>query len=64
MAGVVADLATFATGDALSGYLGVFGIEALMLLTAAILLTRIDVAKFKKQVEEPSFTDKIAMTAE
>jgi BCD family chlorophyll transporter-like MFS transporter len=64
MAGVVADLATFATGDALSGYLVVFGIEALMLLTAAILLTRIDVAKFKKQVEEPSFTDKIAMTAE
>jgi len=64
MAGVVADLATFATGDALNGYLVVFGIEALMLLIAAILLTRIDVAKFKKQVEEPSFTDKIAMTAE
>ncbi|MBL8098586.1 MAG: BCD family MFS transporter [Anaerolineales bacterium] len=64
MAGVVADLATYFTGDALSGYLVVFGIEALMLLIAAILLTRIDVAKFKKQVEEPSFTDKIAMTAE
>jgi len=36
----------------------------LMLLIAAILLTRIDVAKFKKQVEEPSFTNKIAITAE
>jgi len=64
MAGVVADVATYITGNSLSGYLVVFGIEALLLLIAAILLTRIDVAKFKKQVEEPSFTDKIAMTAE
>ncbi|MBL8050943.1 MAG: MFS transporter, partial [Anaerolineales bacterium] len=64
MAGVVADVATFITGNSLSGYLVVFGIEALMLLIAAILLTRIDVAKFKKGVEEPSFTDKIAITAE
>jgi len=64
MAGVVADVATYITGSALNGYLVVFGIEALLLLIAAVLLTRIDVAKFKKQVEEPSFTDKIAMTAE
>lgn len=64
MAGVVADVATHITGNSLSGYLVVFGIEALLLFIAAILLTRIDVAKFKKQVEEPSFTDKIAMTAE
>jgi len=64
MAGVVADVATHFTGSSLNGYLVVFAIEALMLLIAAILLTRIDVAKFKKQVEEPSFTDKIAITAE
>jgi MFS transporter, BCD family, chlorophyll transporter len=31
MAGVVADLATQLTGDALHGYLVVFGIEALMI---------------------------------
>ena len=64
MAGVVADVATYITGNSLSGYLVVFGIEALLLLIAAILLTRIDVAKFKKQVEEPSFADKIALTVE
>lgn len=64
MAGVVADIATYITGSALSGYLVVFGIEALLLLIAAVLLTRIDVATFKKKVEEPSFTDKIAITAE
>lgn len=64
MAGAVADVATYITGSALNGYLAVFGIEALLLLIAAVLLTHIDVAKFKKQVEEPSFTDKIAMTVE
>jgi hypothetical protein len=48
----------------LSGYLVVFSIEALMLLIAAILLTRIDVSKFQKQVEDPSFVEKVALAAE
>jgi len=64
MAGVVADVATSITGSDLYGYLIVFSIEALMLLVASILLMRIDVEKFKKKVEEPSFTEKIAITAE
>ncbi|MDP1548313.1 MAG: BCD family MFS transporter [Anaerolineales bacterium] len=64
LAGVVADAATRLTGNALSGYLIVFGIEALMLLIAAILLTRIDVAAFKKKVAEPSFADKVAAVAD
>lgn len=64
MAGVVADVATRITGQALSGYLIVFGIQVLMLFIAAILLTRIDVAAFKKQVNEPSFTEKAALASE
>ncbi|NJN80057.1 MAG: BCD family MFS transporter [Anaerolineales bacterium] len=64
MAGVVADLATYITGNSLSGYLVVFGIEAFLLLIAAILLTRIDVAKFEKQVEKTNFTEKISLIAE
>jgi BCD family chlorophyll transporter-like MFS transporter len=64
MAGVVADLATGLTGNALSGYLVVFGIEALMLLVAATMLYRIDVTAFQKQAHEPSFTDKVALTTE
>lgn len=64
LAGVVADVATQVTGQALSGYLIVFGIEALMLFTAALLLTRIDVAAFKQHVNEPSFTEKIALASE
>ncbi|MBM3180887.1 MAG: BCD family MFS transporter [Chloroflexi bacterium] len=64
LAGVVADVATQVTKSALSGYLIVFGIEALMLLSAAILLTRIDVQAFRKKVEGPSFDDKVALVAE
>jgi MFS transporter, BCD family, chlorophyll transporter len=64
MAGVVADVATRITGSALSGYLVVFGIEALMLLVAAVMLSRIDVNRFKKQAHEPAFVDKVALAAE
>ena len=64
LGGVVRDLVTNATGVALSGYLVVFSIEALMLLVAAIMLYRIDVNAFKKQAEEPSYAEKIALAAE
>ena len=64
MAGVVADVATELTGNALSGYLVVFSIEALMLLIAAVMLYRIDVGAFQKKAHEPSFTEKVALAAE
>ena len=64
MAGVVADVATQVTGDALNGYLVVFGIEALMLFIAAIMLYRIDVEAFKNKVEEPSFVEKVALATD
>jgi hypothetical protein len=48
----------------LSGYLVVFSIEALMLLIAALILYRIDVSAFRKQVQEPSFVEKVAMATE
>lgn len=64
MAGVIADVATQITGDALHGYLVVFGIEALMLFIAAIMLYRIDVGAFQKKAHEPEFADKVALAAE
>lgn len=64
LAGVVADVATTLTGDALSGYLIVFGLEALMLFIAAFMLYRIDVAAFQRKAHEPSLEDKIALAAE
>jgi MFS transporter, BCD family, chlorophyll transporter len=64
LGGVVRDLVTQTTGAALSGYLVVFGIEALMLLIAAVMLYRIDVKAFQKQVHEPSYVEKVALAAE
>jgi MFS transporter, BCD family, chlorophyll transporter len=64
LGGVVRDVVTQASGQALSGYLVVFCIEALMLLIAAVMLTRIDVEKFQKNVEEPAFAEKVALATE
>jgi BCD family chlorophyll transporter-like MFS transporter len=64
LGGVVRDVVTQATGQALSGYLVVFSIEALMLLIATVMLYRIDVNVFRKQVEEPSFVEKVVIAVE
>ena len=64
LAGILRDVVNQLTGDALSGYLVVFGIEALMLFVASIMLTRIDVNEFQKNIEEPSFVEKVALAAE
>ncbi|HSG42943.1 MAG TPA: BCD family MFS transporter [Anaerolineales bacterium] len=64
MAGIVADVLTKLTGDALSGYLVVFGIEVLMLFTAAVMLYRIDVNAFQKKAHDPAFVDKVAVVAD
>ncbi len=64
LGGVVRDVVTQATGVALSGYLVVFSIEAFMLLMAAIMLYRIDVNAFQKQVHEPAYVEKVAIATE
>src|SRR5215208_530612 len=64
LGGVVRDVVTQATGVALSGYLVVFSIEALMLLIATIMLYRININAFRRQVEEPSFVEKVSIAAE
>lgn len=64
MAGVIADVATQVTGDALHGYLVVFGLEAFMLFVAAIMLYRIDVGSFQKKAHDPEFMEKVALAAE
>jgi len=64
LGGMVRDGVTQATGQALSGYMVVFGIEALMLAAAAMILARIDVSAFRQKAIEPSFAEKIALVAE
>jgi BCD family chlorophyll transporter-like MFS transporter len=64
MAGVVADIAINITGNALSGYLIVFSLEALMLFIAALMLHRIDIKAFTRKAHEPTFVDKVAFVTE
>lgn len=64
LAGIVADLGARATGSALNGYLIVFGIEALMLLVAAVLFYRIDVNAFHQRAAEPTFEEKLALASD
>ncbi|MDX9992190.1 MAG: BCD family MFS transporter [Anaerolineales bacterium] len=62
MAGVVRDVVSLTTSNALFGYMIVFGIEALMLAAAAFMLTRIDIQAFQRQVEIPSAVERAALS--
>lgn len=64
LGGILRDAVTRITGQAMSGYLTVFAIEAGLLLISVFMLAHIDVQAFRKQVEEPSFAEKIALAAE
>lgn len=64
LGGIVRDGVTHLTGLALSGYMVVFAIEAVMLASAALMLARIDVSAFKRKAAEPSFAEKVALAAE
>jgi len=62
LGGIVRDVVTGATGNPLSGYMVVFGIEAALLLIAILMLSRIDVASFRTQAEATSVFERAAMT--
>ena len=64
LAGGVRDIVAHSTGQAVTGYLVVFGIEALMLLIASFMLARINVSAFKEQAHEPSLMEKAVLAAE
>ena len=64
LAGIMRDVVNQLTGRPLSGYLVVFAIEALMLLVATVMLTRINVKEFQKNTEEPSFVEKVALASD
>lgn len=61
MAGLVRDVATSLTQNALTGYLVVFGLESAMLAVAIGVLVIIDVDAFHKQVEAPSVVERVAL---
>jgi BCD family chlorophyll transporter-like MFS transporter len=61
MAGIVRDAVTGMTHSAVGGYLVVFGIESAMLALAVVMLTRIDVESFHRQVDAPSVVERVAL---
>jgi MFS transporter, BCD family, chlorophyll transporter len=62
LGGVVRDVVTQVTGAPLSGYMVVFGIEAGLMVVAILMLSRIDVASFRRQAEAPSVFERAGMT--
>ena len=64
LGGAVRDSVTKLTGQAIIGYLSVFGLESILLLAAVFLFRRIDVAAFRRQAQEPLFIEKVAMAAD
>jgi len=61
MGGVVRDLSSNVLHNPVSGYLVVFIIEAMMLVVSVILLRKIDVSSFKKQVGSINLKEKVAL---
>jgi BCD family chlorophyll transporter-like MFS transporter len=64
LGGAVRDAVTQVSGLPLGGYLAVFGIEALMLLAATLMLASIDVSAFRRQAAAPSVLERAALAAE
>jgi MFS transporter, BCD family, chlorophyll transporter len=61
LGGVVRDIATAITQNAILGYAIVFAIEAAFLIIAIYLLTRINIVEFQRKAQAPSVVERAAM---
>jgi MFS transporter, BCD family, chlorophyll transporter len=61
LAGVLRDLAALLTGEVLLGYVLVFTLEAVMLLAAILMLTRLSIPAFRREVEAPDAKERLAL---
>lgn len=64
MSGAVRDLVSQMAANPVSGYLVVFTIQAGMLLVSLVLLSKIDVSLFRKEVSTLSVVERAAMVSE
>jgi BCD family chlorophyll transporter-like MFS transporter len=64
LGGVVRDLVTQVVQSPVTGYVVVFGIEALMIAVSLVMLRRIDVSEFQREVEQPSVVERAAIAGE
>jgi BCD family chlorophyll transporter-like MFS transporter len=62
LGGVVRDAATQITQNAVLAYVIVFGIEAVLLFGAILMLQRLDVSAFHREVDQPSTLERLALT--
>ncbi|MCS6939349.1 MAG: BCD family MFS transporter [Roseiflexaceae bacterium] len=62
LGGVIRDVIAHMSGSAVSGYVSVFLIEALLLGVSLVLLQRIDVTAFRSR--QPSLTELVAITGD
>jgi BCD family chlorophyll transporter-like MFS transporter len=64
LGGVVRDVVTSLSQNAIAGYLVVFAIEAAMLLVSLFMLRQINVAEFRRAVDQPSLMEQAALANE
>jgi MFS transporter, BCD family, chlorophyll transporter len=64
LGGVVRDVATNFSQNAIIGYVVVFAIEAGMLLVSLFMLRQINVGEFRKTVDQPSLVEQAALANE
>jgi BCD family chlorophyll transporter-like MFS transporter len=64
LGGVVRDLVTQISQNPVTGYVVVFAIEALMIVVSLVMLRRIDVSQFQRDVEQPSLVERAAIATE
>jgi len=61
LSGLVRDLVAQASRNPVRGYLVVFGLEALLLVASLGLLRQINVAAFRRQTDQPSVVERMAL---
>jgi BCD family chlorophyll transporter-like MFS transporter len=64
LGGAVRDITTQLAQNPLAGYILVFGIEAALVAVSLVLLQYIDVSAFRRQAQEPSLVERVAIATD
>jgi len=64
LGGAGRDILTHFSGDALLGYIVVFGIMALFMVVSLIMLKRINVREFQQNMDQPSMIERAALAGD
>jgi BCD family chlorophyll transporter-like MFS transporter len=64
LGGALRDVVNQLAQNPLTGYILVFGIEAALVALSLLLLQRIDVSAFRRQAQQPSIVERVAIAAD